>query len=68
MLEKQNEEFYVIHPLFDEPEAKCDGKKLGLMKLSKGSRLALFILRAYTLLMIVLLLYHIIDLSMHFKK
>jgi len=67
-LEKQNKEFYVIHPMFDEPEVKYDGAELGLMKLSKGTKLALFTLRVYILLMIVLLLYHIIDLSMHLKK
>jgi len=45
---------YVIHPLDDAPEQKLSGEGLGTMRLSLAARLALGALRAYILLMIVL--------------
>lgn len=47
-----NEVYYVVHPLYDEPEEKCDPEALGPLKLSQGERLSLFALRGYLILML----------------
>jgi hypothetical protein len=64
----QLEEFIVIHPLFDEPEQKCDPSGLGAMKMSRSVRLSLLLLRAYLMVMGLMLTYHMLDLSGLLKK
>lgn len=43
---------WVVHPLDDEPEEKCSTEGLGLMPMTKTTRAALLVLRAYIILMI----------------
>ncbi len=62
------EEFIVIHPLFDEPEQKCDPSLLGPMKISRSVRLSLLMLRGYLVVMGVMLAYHMLDLSGLLKR
>lgn len=57
------ETFVVIHPLFDEPEQKCDPTDLGRIKMSSSVRSCLFVLRAYLMVMGVMLGYHMLDLA-----
>jgi hypothetical protein len=56
-------ELYVIHPLFDLPEEKCSPLGLGRMRMSPTVRISLIVLRAYLLLMVVLLTYHMLDVA-----
>lgn len=59
----QIEEFVVVHPLFDEPEQKCDPNNLGRIKMSRSVRLSLVMLRGYLIVMGVMLTYHMIQLA-----
>jgi hypothetical protein len=54
--EEQN--FRVVHPLYDEPEAKCDVEGLGRIHMTPTVKFALFALRAYLVVMLLLVLYH----------
>jgi hypothetical protein len=56
-------EFLVIHPLDDHPEEKVRSDHLPPLAMTLSVRLSLFTLRAYLLLMMLLLLYHVIDLA-----
>jgi hypothetical protein len=55
--------FVVIHPLDDAPEEKIDIESLGPMPMTMSVRLSLLSLRAYLVLMMVLVLYHVLDLA-----
>ena len=55
--------YLVVHPLDDLPEEKCDASALGPMPMTLSVRLSLFALRAYMILMAVLVAYHFVDLS-----
>lgn len=55
--------FVVIHPLDDAPEAKVDTESLGPMPMTASVRISLLSLRAYLVLMMVLVLYHVLDLA-----
>ena len=55
--------FEVVHPIYDEPEIKCDPTGLGPMKLSKSVRFSLFALRGYLVVMGLMLGYHVLDLA-----
>ena len=55
--------YLVVHPLDDIPEAKVDTSALGPMPLTMSVRLSLFALRGYLVLMILLVLYHVMDLA-----
>ena len=55
--------FVVIHPLDDAPETKVDLENLGPMPMTGSVRFALLTLRAYLVLMIALVLYHVFDLA-----
>ncbi|MBS1855290.1 MAG: hypothetical protein JST11_07990 [Acidobacteria bacterium] len=59
----RDDRFVVIHPLDDLPETKVDIEGLGPMPMTAGVRMALFSLRAYLVLMTVLVLYHVLDLA-----
>jgi hypothetical protein len=59
----ENEVYYVVHPLDDEPEAKCDPEALGPMHLSKGERLSLYALRGYLVLMLGLAGYRVAEMA-----
>jgi hypothetical protein len=53
----------VIHPLDDEPEAKCDPDNLGAMKMSASVRTSLQLLRCYLIVMVVLVGYRVLELA-----
>jgi hypothetical protein len=50
--------FRVIHPLYDDPEVKCDVERLGRIHMTPTVKFALFALRAYLVVMLLLVLYH----------
>ena len=60
--------FLVIHPLDDIQEKKLDTKGLGPMRITLAVRLSLLALRAYLILMMLLVLYHVLDLAGAFGK
>jgi len=51
--------FYVIHPLDDAPEEKCNTEGLGLMPLSRVVKYSLLSLRLYLILMGGLVFYRV---------
>ncbi|GAC1656089.1 MAG: hypothetical protein NVS9B15_17090 [Acidobacteriaceae bacterium] len=56
-------EFRVIHPLDDVREQKCLTEGLGKIKMTRAVRISLGVLRAYLILMTLMLGYHVVDLS-----
>ena len=63
LLTNQVTQFVAVHPIYDEPEAKCDPSTLGPMKLSRSVRFSLFALRGYLVVMGLMLGYHLLDLA-----
>ena len=61
-------EFLVIHPLDDVEEQKVETKHLGPMRMTPAVRLSLLALRGYLVLMMLLVLYHVLDLAGVFAK
>jgi hypothetical protein len=55
--------FVVVHPLDDVPEEKIDTENLGPMKMTASVRISLLSLRAYLVLMMVLVFYHVLGLA-----
>jgi hypothetical protein len=55
--------FVVVHPLDDVPEQKVDTESLGPMPMTTSVRLSLYSLRGYLMLMMLLVLYHVLDLA-----
>jgi hypothetical protein len=60
---EEGEVYYVIHPLDDEPEEKCDPATLGPMKLSRAQRAVLIGLQGYIIVMAGLAVYRVIDIA-----
>ncbi len=61
--EERNGHFVVIHPLDDLPEEKVDTESLGPMAMTASVRLSLLSLRAYLLLMMLLVFYRVVVLA-----
>ena len=57
------DQFVVVHPLDDVREEKMDTASLGRMSMTPSVRISLMALRGYLVLMMLLVLYHVIDLS-----
>jgi hypothetical protein len=55
--------FRVIHPLDDVPEQKCSTDGLGRIRMTRAVRFSLGILRAYLIVMTLMLGYHVLDLA-----
>ena len=55
--------YLVVHPLNDVPEEKIDTSNLGPMAMTTSVKLSLLSLRAYLVLMMGLVLYHVLDLA-----
>lgn len=55
--------FVVVHPLDDAPEEKVDTASLGPMPMTISVQLSLMTLRGYLILMMLLVLYHVLDLG-----
>jgi len=60
--------FVVVHPLDDRAEQKVDTSELGLMPMTTSVRLSLMALRCYLILMMLLVLYHVMDLGGAFRN
>ena len=58
-----NGHFVVIHPLDDIPEDKVDTEGLGTMPMTASVRISLLSLRAYLLLMMLLVFYRVVILA-----
>jgi hypothetical protein len=56
-------EFRVIHPLDDVAEQKCSAEGRGKIQMTRAVRGSLGVLRAYLILMTLMLGYHVLDLS-----
>lgn len=52
--------YYVIHPLYDAPEEKCNIEGLGLMPLRPAVKYSLLSLRLYLILMLGLVFYRVL--------
>jgi hypothetical protein len=57
------DQFIVVHPLDDVREEKVDTASLGRMSMTASVRISLLALRGYLVLMMLLVMYHVIDLS-----
>ena len=60
--------FRVVHPLDDVAEQKCSTEGIGKIKMTRAVRISLGVLRAYLILMTLMLGYHVLDLSGLFHK
>ena len=60
--------FQVIHPLADLEEEKRSPEGLGPMKMSKSVKLSLMALRAYLVLIGLLVAYHVLTLAHHHSR
>jgi hypothetical protein len=60
--------FLVVHPLDDMPEQKVDTESLGPMPMTPSVRISLLSLRAYLVMMMLLVLYHVLVLAGLFAK
>jgi len=58
-----NRYFEVVHPLDDLPEQKFSLQELGRMRMTPTVRISLMALRAYLLLMTLLVFYRVFDLA-----
>ncbi len=55
--------YIVVHPLDDRPEEKVNTDRLGRMPMTRSVKLSLVSLRAYLVLMFLLVLYHVLQLA-----
>jgi hypothetical protein len=55
--------YVIVHPLDDIPEEKIDTDTLGPMPMTAAVRWSLLSLRAYLILMIVMVFYHVLQLA-----
>jgi hypothetical protein len=55
--------YIVVHPLDDIPEEKVDTKTLGPMPMTISVKISLLALRSYLVIMVLLVLYHVLDLA-----
>jgi len=62
-VERRKDRFVVVHPLDDLPEQKVDTEALGPMPMTRSVRLSLVSLRAYLVLMLALVVYHVVMLA-----
>ena len=60
--------FKVIHPLHDKPEKKLQTKGLEPIEMTPGVKISLLVLRAYLILMTLMLTYHVADLAGIFAR
>lgn len=56
-------DFLVLHPLDDVAEAKRSSDGLGPIAMTPSVRISLYVLRAYLLLMMGMLAYHVLVLA-----
>jgi hypothetical protein len=58
-------QFLVVHPLDDVQERKVDTESLGPMPMTRSVRFSLLSLRAYLVVMMLLVAYHVLALAGH---
>ena len=58
-------QFLVVHPLDDIPERKVDTDGLGPMPMTRSVCISLLSLRAYLVVMMLLVAYHVLVLASH---
>jgi hypothetical protein len=63
MNEVPENHFVVVHPLDDRVEEKIDTSKLGPMSMTTSVKVSLLALRGYLVLMMLLVMYHVLDLA-----
>jgi len=56
-------ELRVIHPLDDVAEQKCSTDGVGKIRMARAVRISLGVLRAYLILLTLMLGYHVLDLA-----
>ena len=56
-------QYLVVHPLDDRPEEKVNTETLGPMPMTRTVKLSLMSLRAYLILMILLVAYHVLQIA-----
>jgi hypothetical protein len=61
--ELPEDHFLVVHPLDDVRETKIDTSALGTMPMTASVKLSLMTLRGYLILMMLLVVYHVLDLA-----
>jgi hypothetical protein len=61
--EEQIHRYFVIHPLDDEPEQKVDTEALGKLAMTPAVKWSLVSLRGYLVLMLMLVVYHVLNLA-----
>jgi hypothetical protein len=61
--ETRKDHFVVVHPLDDVQETKVDTEALGPMPMTRTVRLSLMSLRAYLILMVLMVVYHVVMLA-----
>jgi hypothetical protein len=59
----KTDRYVVIHPLDDVLETKVDTEALGPMPMTRSVRFSLLSLRAYLILMVLLVVYHVVMLA-----
>ena len=59
----KKDHFVVVHPLDDVYETKVDIEALGPMPMTRSVKLSLMSLRAYLILMVMLVIYHVMMLA-----
>ena len=62
-MKKQNDDYIIVHPIFDEPEEKVDVDAAGPMKMTKSVKISLITLRTYLIIMMILSLYRVLVMS-----
>jgi hypothetical protein len=62
-LNERANHYLVVHPLDDVPEQKIDTDNLGPMAMTEIVRISLLSLRAYLVLMTLLVFYHVLDIA-----
>ena len=62
-METRKDHFVVVHPLDDVFETKVDTEALGPMPMTRMVRVSLMSLRAYLILMVLLVVYHVVMLA-----
>jgi hypothetical protein len=60
--------YVVVHPLDDVEEQKVDTSALGPMPMTTSVKISLIALRGYLVLMVLLVVYHCVDLAGAFGK
>jgi hypothetical protein len=59
----EEREFLVSHPLDDVQERKLETKDVGPIRMTPAVRASLLALRGYLMAMMLLVLYHVLDLA-----